>query len=150
MKAQPEANSITHHIFLLEGKVMSFDKQRAQQHLKAFAFKNLFIEELGWDYSRERPLAIPSVEQTYTLRPLAEKSGVVVYICDPNTYGAIPDYPRRRQIDKEVMKIKHEHLIIYVNAAKEHQIWQWVRREPGKPTTNREYSFHKSQSGESL
>lgn len=150
MKAQSEINPINQQILLLEGKVMPLDKQRAQQHLKAFAFKNLFIEELGWDYSRERPLAIPSSEQTYTLRPLAEKSGVVVYICDPDTYGAIPDYPRRRQIDKEVMKIKHEHLIIYVNAAKEHQIWQWVRREPGKPNTNREYSFHKSQSGESL
>ena len=30
------------------------------------------------------------------------------------------------------------------------QIWQWVKREPGKPTACREHTFHRSQDGEAL
>ncbi len=43
---------------------MAPDRWRIQQCLKAFDFKTLFIEELGWDTLREAPLAISVDGQT--------------------------------------------------------------------------------------
>src|SRR5438552_17638689 len=107
---------------------MASDKQRIQRYLKAFDFKTLFAEELGWDYLKEPLLAITLGDQTYTLRPLVEKRGVKVYVCDPDKQGKIPEDPQLRRIEREVTKHAYEHIIIYIDAAKENQVWQWVKR----------------------
>jgi hypothetical protein len=44
----------------------------------------------------------------------------------------------------------YEHFIIYVDAAKENQVWQWVKREEGKRLAPRMHCYHKGQSGELL
>src|SRR5438132_10534047 len=41
-------------------------------------------------------------------------------------------------------------VIIYIDAQREHQVWKWMRREPGKPTASREIPFSKNQTGEAL
>ena len=64
--------------------------------------------------------------------------------------GALPDYNLRRKIERQVAKSAHEHFLIFTDAAKTSQIWQWVRREPGKPTAAREHRFDRGQSGEAL
>ena len=56
-----------------EGVAMTPDRRRIQQCLKAFDFKTLFIEELGWDTLREAPLALTVDGQSYMLHPLVEK-----------------------------------------------------------------------------
>jgi Eco57I restriction-modification methylase len=130
---------------------MAPDKQRIQRYLKAFDFTALFIEELGWDYLREPPLYITlDGQHTYTLRPLVEKRGVKVYVCDPNSQGKIPDDPTLRKIEREVTRHAYEHILIYVDAAKDNQVWQWVKREPGKPLAPHYNRLHKHQSGELL
>src|SRR6266516_6757933 len=130
---------------------MAPDKQRIQRYLKACDFKALFIEELGWDYLKEPSLHIPlDGQHPYTLRPLVEKRGVKVYICDPNSQGKIPDDPALRKIEREVTRHAYEHILIYIDAAKENQTWQWVKREPGKPLAPRYNKLHKQQSGEPL
>ncbi|HZT99997.1 MAG TPA: DNA methyltransferase, partial [Ktedonobacteraceae bacterium] len=129
---------------------MTPDKQRIQRYLKAFDFKPLFVDELGWDYLKEPPLIVCSKEQSYTLRPLVEKRGVKVYVCDPDAQGCVPDDTRMRQIDREVTKYAYEHIVIYVDAAKENQAWLWVKREQGKPLAPRVNKIHKGQSGDLL
>ncbi len=129
---------------------MAPDKQRIQSYLKAFDFKTLFAEEWGWDYLREPSLAIPLEGQTYTLRPLVEKRGVKVYVCDPNAQGKIPADHLLRSIEREVTKHAYEHILIYVDATKENQVWQWVKRETGKPLAPHYNRLHKGQSGELL
>src|SRR6266581_2419289 len=130
---------------------MAPDKQRIQRYLKACDFKALFIEELGWDYLKEPSLHITlDGQHTYTLRPLVEKRGVKVYACDPNSQGKIPDDPTLRKIEREVTRHAYEHILIYVDATKENQVWQWVKREPGKPLAPRYNRLHKHQSGELL
>ncbi|HYT36789.1 MAG TPA: hypothetical protein VEL49_06360, partial [Ktedonobacteraceae bacterium] len=130
---------------------MAPDKQRIQRYLKACDFKALFIEELGWDYLKEPSLHITlDGQHTYTLRPLVEKRGVKVYICDPNSQGKIPDDPTLRKIEREVTRHAYEHILIYVDTTKENQVWQWVKREPGKPLAPRYNRLHKNQSGELL
>jgi hypothetical protein len=130
---------------------MAPDKQRIQRYLKACDFTALFIEELGWDYLREPPLCVTiDGQHTYILRPLVEKRGVKVYICDPNSQGKIPDDPTLHKIEREVTKHAYEHILIYIDATKENQVWQWVKREPGKPLAPRYNRLHKHQSGELL
>src|SRR5579875_902086 len=126
------------------------DRQRIQHSLAAFDFKTLFVEELGWDILREAPLAIVIDGQTYTLRPLVEKRGFKVYLCSPDAQGHIPASGIMRQIERDVTTHAYEHLIIYTDAARTQQAWQWVKREPGKPSATRLYRLHTGQSGELL
>src|SRR5229473_1588063 len=129
---------------------MPIIRELAQQYLKTSDFKTLFIQQLGWNNYNSRPLYISIDQQTFTLRGVVEKRGMVVYVCEPGSDGAIPDYLLRLKIEKEVTKITYEHIIIYIDAQREHQVWQWMRREPGKPTASREFTFSKNQTGEVL
>ncbi len=126
------------------------NRQKIRQCLRDFNFKALFVEELGWDILNERPLLIPVDGTTYVLRPLVEKRGVRVFVCDPNAYGHIPADGVLRKIEHEVIRYAYEHFIIYVDAAREHQVWQWVKREQGKRLVSRMHRYHKGQSGELL
>jgi hypothetical protein len=129
---------------------MSPDKHRIQKYLKAYDFATLFREELGWDTLRETPRAISVDGQTYLLRPLVEKRGFKVYTCSPDAQGHVPTSATMRQIERDLTKHAYEHLIIYVDAAQERQVWQWVKREPGKASATRLNRLHKGQSGELL
>ncbi len=131
---------------------MVTNSKSIQDYLKEFDFEELFVDELSWNRLRnkEHPFTITCKEQTYTLRPVAEKQGMKVYLCDPDEQGQIPHDDGLRAIDREVTKYANQHLIIYVDAAHEKQTWQWVRRRPGKPIAMRLKRFHKSQSGTAL
>jgi len=129
---------------------MQANKQRIQQHLKDFTIRQLFVEELLWDVLREKPFPIVVDNQSHTLRPLVEKSGVKVYLCDPNTQGKIPADPILRKIEHELTRNAFEHIIVYVDAAKENQVWQWVKREKGKTPRPRYSRMHKGKTGDLL
>ena len=75
---------------------------------------------------------------------------MVVYHCPPPSGEKLPDYPHRRKIEQQVAKSAHEHLIVFTDAGNETQVWQWVKREPGKPAACREHVFHHSQPGDAL
>jgi len=126
------------------------NRQRIQQHLRDFNFKTLFVEELGWDILSEHALAIPVEGVTYVLRPLVEKRGVKVFVCDPDAEGKIPTDGSLRKIEREVTRHTYEHIVIYVDAARGNQVWQWVKREQGKRLASRMHRYHKGQSGELL
>ena len=129
---------------------MATNRQHIRQNIQDFNFKQLFVNELGWDHLNEPPLTIPCDGQTYTLRPLVEKRGVKVFVCDPDAQGKIPADPILRKIEREVTRHAYEHFIIYVDAAKQRQVWQWVKREQGKPLAPRLNRYSKGQSGELL
>jgi len=129
---------------------MPVSQPRVREYLRACDFRSLFIEELGWDNPSDPPLPIPLEEESFTLRPIAEKRGFSVFLCSPCADGSVPPRALRMRIDKETRKLRHEHMIVYTDESRENQIWQWVKREPGKPTANREHHFHLSQDGVSL
>ena len=133
---------------------MQIDRERTRQLLKDFDFEPLLINELGWDrYSGEVRTEIRETgvnESEYLLTAIAEKRGMAVFQCSASTDGTIPDYATRRKIQREVAKSVVEHLIIYTDAEQTTQVWQWVKREPGKPIACREHRYHHGQSGESL
>ena len=128
---------------------MNINRERVRALLRESNFKALFIEELGWDIHRADH-SIQIGEHLYRLSAVAEKRGVQCFICQSDGKGKIPDYSTRRRIDTEVRKIAHEHLLIFTDAAKTRQIWQWVAREPGKPSASREWEFNRDYTGEAL
>ena len=129
---------------------MRINRDRVRQLLKDFEFETLFIEELGWDrHSQALPIRVNETE--YSLTRVAEKRGMVVFYYSAPSDDNIPSYAIRRKIEREVAKSVHEHLIIYTDHEKTTQIWQWVKREAGKPAQCREQRLSTThQHGESL
>ncbi len=128
---------------------MTFDFNRARQHLQSFNLRKLFIEEMGWDQP-DSDLDIPYEGDILFLEGIAQKRGLKVFVCSPLEDGQIPDYTGRRKIETELRKRVHEHILIFTDLQYSRQVWQWVRREPGRPTTGRELDYYKGQSGEPL
>jgi hypothetical protein len=128
---------------------MALDVGKTRACLREFDFGNLFYEELGWDqYNNNLQVSVNS--QTFSLTAIAEKRGMAAFLCGPMDDGLIPDYVTRRKIEKGVAKSVHEHIIIYTDSDRTTQIWQWVRREAGRPTACREHPYHSDQPGDSL
>ena len=119
------------------------DELRA--YLQAFDFPHLFVEGLGWDYYQAEPLVLAVDGHEYTLKPVAEKAQFAVFECSPGPNGVIPDYPVRRKVETQVAKLAFEHLIIFVNADRTFQVWQWVKRESGKPAACREQEYERGK-----
>ncbi len=123
---------------------MKIDIPKVRKCLKAFDFPTLFREQLGWDKHNGK-LEIPIDGSTYTLSGVAQKRGFAAFTCD-----TIPDRATRLKIDNQVTKSAREHFVIYTDQKAGQQVWQWVRREPGKPMASRDHRFDTSQSGDHL
>lgn len=125
---------------------MAIDKARATENLRAFEFRRLFVEELGWDNPASRHGETVAVgDDSFTLAPVAEKRGVRIFHCTE-----VPERAVRQRIEREVTKLAREHLIIFTDAAKTRQIWQWVAREKSRPAAFREHLWLVSQSPDPL
>ena len=123
------------------------NKARVKELLKKFDFKALFLDELGWD-NHEGLSTLNVGDAKVQLHAVAEKRGVAAFVCpmaDPPF-----DYPTRGQIEAQLSKTVREHIIIYIDQNKRFQIWQWVKREPGRPIARREHTYAATQSGEAL
>ena len=118
-------------------------------HLQSFDLQNLFVEGLGWNHHHGQPVQLTVDGYGYTLQPLTEKAGFVVYLCEPDADGAVPPYPVRRKIEHQIAKLSFEHIIVFVDDAKT-TLWQWVKREVGKPVACREHPFRAGQGGDPL
>lgn len=124
---------------------MKIDVVEVRQCLKSFDFKTLFREHLGWD-NYQATLEIPVDGRTIPLSAIAQKRGFVAFVCD----GPIPDRAIRLKIDHQTTKSVREHFVIYADKGAGQQVWQWVRREQGKPLASRDHRFDIRQSGDLL
>ena len=128
---------------------MSLDLTRVRTILKEGNFRALFLEELGWERHDAR-LTVQLEGPPWHLQACAHKRGMVAYLCPAPAGVGLPDYAVRRQIEHQVARSVHEHLIVFTDATRTTQVWQWVRRESGKPAACREHHFHSHQTGEAL
>ena len=129
---------------------MQVQVDELRPYLQNFDLTRLMVEELGWDYYRAAPVAVTVSGEDFLLSPIAQKAGFAVYRCGPNADGAVPPQSVRRQIETQVAKMNYEHLIVFADAAETRQVWQWVKRESGKPPAVRELRYDKGQSGTAL
>ena len=126
---------------------MSVNVEILRPYLQAFDFKGLFAEGLGWDYGAGLRLRLRSCD--YLLHAVAEKKGCVVFECvGEGSDWSTPPYPVRRRIENEVSKSAYEHLIVFTDAQRTIQIWQWVRRAPGQVPACREHRYDANQPGD--
>ena len=128
---------------------MAAEIQTLRPYLQDFDLTGLMVEGLGWNHHRAAPITVPADGGEFELLPVAEKAGFAVYRCGPGADGDIPPQSVRRSIETQA-PINHEHLIIFVDAAETRQVWQWVKREGGKPPASRELQYRKGQPGDAL
>ena len=69
---------------------MTVSIEELRPHLQAFDFPSLFVEGLGWDHYPAEPFAVQVNEQSFSLKPVAEKAGFAVFECVPVQDGPIP------------------------------------------------------------
>lgn len=130
----------------------AISKSYFKQLIKAFQFKTLFIEELGWDNPKQ-PQATPIAtanDKVFELKPIAEKSGFKILLCGQDEKGLIPEYSTRRQIDVQATRLFQEHIIIYTDHAKTRQIWQVPVHKANQPTRLVETTWLNHQDPELL
>jgi hypothetical protein len=123
---------------------MNFDTTTVRKCLKSFDFKTIFREHLGWNNHKET-LDIKIGDSSISLTAFAEKRGFVAWMCP-----SIPERSIRLKIDNQVTKSSREHFVVFADQVNGQQVWQWVRREQGKPLAVREQRFDISQAGEAL
>lgn len=128
---------------------MTIDPACFQKLLNEFKLEQLF-NEFGWDHVSLKTQELPVNGETFTLTAIAQKRGVVVLRCSPDSTGNIPPRPTLLKIEKEATKLAHEHLLIFTDTAQTVLTWLWVARAPGQPITTRTHTWHKGTSGESL
>ena len=121
--------------------------ERMRERLRKFDLTGLLVEELGWNHHRGSTATISVKEQHFRATPIAEKAGFVVWRCEAGD-GLIPKHSIRRQVDTRVTTHAFEHLIVFVDDVQREQVWQWVKREEGKPDASREYTYRAGQTGE--
>lgn len=128
-------------------------RKEIARYLAAFDFSGLFTStSLGWDWpsTSSAKLRIPTGSGFIPLDVIAEKRGVKILHCPPDAKGRIPLSADRQKIQKAVAPLASEHLIIYTDAAKTRQVWQWPAKRPGKPASLRELTWEKGKSNELL
>ncbi len=119
--------------------------ERVRDRLQVFDFNRLFIEELGWSHARgAKPVILTIANQSWQARPIAELSGVVVFLL-----VGLPDRSTRLAIHKALSEHAHENLVIFVDhaVAPTQSLWLWVKRE-GSKRFPREHLYVKGQPGD--
>ena len=121
-----------------------------QDHIKHFRFKELF-NELGWDLpQQQQPYSVSVGDDVWQLEVAAVKKGVQILHCLPGAAGALPDYGTRQKIERKVTTDVREHLIVFTDAGKTTQMWQWVNRAQGKTAQYREVHVRSGEAPELL
>lgn len=119
---------------------MTMNLARARKLLERSALAELFVEELGWDH-HAATLTLPCDGCTYTLHGIVQKRGMAVLTCAAPNGTTIPSSQQRNAIEAHVARMLHEHVIIFTSADYADQVWQWVRKQPGRPITRREHRY---------
>jgi Alw26I/Eco31I/Esp3I family type II restriction m6 adenine DNA methyltransferase len=124
---------------------LNFDITRT--YLQNFEFNKLFIEILGWS----SPKGIKSIELTvedirFMVMPIAQLAGVVVFEVSANN-GILPNAKIRATIHKEISKLHHENLLIFLDKDRTQSLWYWVKRE-GSRGIPREHLYMSGQPGD--
>ena len=129
---------------------MAADIATLRPYLQTFDLTGLMTEGLGWNHLQSASIIVSVGNDSYDLSPVAEKAGFAVYRCSPGADGTTPNQNIRRQIERKVADTSYEHLIIFVDAAETRQVWQWVKRESGRPPALRELRYDRGQTGTAL
>jgi len=129
---------------------MPIDIRNARSLLKQLDLRRLFIEELNWANPARRTQSIETGSGKFTLKPLAEQGGMVVFEVENKSGEGIPDRSTRLAVHSKLLEHAQEHILVFVNRPRTATCWLWVDREGGKRVRSPEHRYHTSQPGDSL
>lgn len=122
------------------------DLVRVRERLQSFDFQNLFVEELGWSRPKGRTEEAEIGGVRYRKTPIAELAGVVVLeIQAPD--GDIPLAAERATVLREISRLHHENLLLFVDANRARSLWVWGKRD-GSRLVPRDHPFVRGQTGD--
>lgn len=127
---------------------MPLSRQEFNDFIKDFDFASLF-NEMGWNRDTTEA-SVRVSDHSYNLKSAGQKSGFKILVCSPDPSGKIPDSAARKKIETQAKKRFEEHLIIFHDAAKTEQLWQYVSKQPNGPRRLADTRWNKSQSPELL
>ena len=125
--------------------MMRLDREGVRGRLERGDLRGLFVGELGWDYFGG-DMNISVSGEVSSLEGVAEKRGFVVFRYTARSEDCFPQHPVRQRIEREVAKRVREHLIVYVSHEEKTQVWQWVKRELGRPERTRMHVYHRGRT----
>ncbi|MBA4157504.1 MAG: hypothetical protein H0X65_08510 [Gemmatimonadetes bacterium] len=102
-------------------------------------------QRLDWSPVSASPLHIRTGDVDFPLHPLAMRSGLTALQCPAPLGDPLPEYTTRRSIRSEVARRYNDPLIIFTDALRGVEVWQWVERVPERPAIYRE---HEARAGE--
>ena len=121
--------------------------QRTREILQEFNFQRLFVDELGWSQvpdAKPRPWSVKG--QELVGREIAHLGGVAVLELTAED-GVIPEANARLNVHREIAKVHHEHVLIFVDRERTQSVLSWAKRE-GSKLAPRSHSFFKGQPGD--
>jgi hypothetical protein len=127
---------------------MPISKAEFSDYIKSFRFRELF-NEMGWNNDRTKQAVVVD-NAAFHLAGIAEKSGFRIFLCEPEAGNKLPDAATRKKIESKLTRLFQEHLIIFVDAQKQLQIWQLAVRKAGSPTKISEIRHGANQDPERL
>jgi len=107
--------------------------------LAEHAFEHLFIECLGWDRLRGS-ITASWKGTTLQFTAIAQKRGFTVLHCSAHR-TVLANRRLLREIQRQVRRSYHEHIIIYSSETPRKQVWQWVIEQAGRRLRHREHPF---------
>ena len=126
---------------------MSLNFQRMRDRLQQFDFHRLFVEELGWSQpSSTQPASMTANQETFTCRQIAQLADVPVFEINSES-GAIPDAKTRAAVHKDITRLHHENLLIFMDTQRTKSLWYWAKRQNGKAVP-RVHHYFKGQPGD--
>ena len=124
-----------------------FDFTTTRSYLVDFRFKPMFIEVLGWSSPKNiRPVSREIDGLNIDASPIAQLAGIVVFEITTSN-GSLPNAKTRVLIHREISKLYHENLMIFLDKDRTQSLWYWVKRED-KRVIPREHLYVKGQPGD--
>lgn len=116
-------------------------------YLQNFQFCELFILELGWNNPKSteyQSFTIPSQETTFQAKPIAELSGIMVFLISSLE---IPSARIRDKQQSAISSLYAENITIFCDDAQTKTCWRWVK-SVDKKSVAREHIYLKGQTGD--
>jgi len=129
--------------------IVRLNTGHARKKLQAFAFTELFIEELGWNQPASRkPVVLEHEGVRWRAQELSQLSGFRVFEITPeNKATPLPDAKTQQALWKRVALQSVENILIFVDVARTQSLWLWMKREE-KRFLPRRHHFLKGQPGD--
>jgi RNA polymerase primary sigma factor len=118
-------------------------------HLGAHEFRALFLERLGWDRAHGLTAATADGLE-FWFDTIAHKRGFRVFHCRADRYTML-NRSRLRLLQRQLLRVAHEHIVIFSCDEPRKQVWEWAVHLPGgRRVRHREHPFFSSNPPEDL